>query len=256
MMGRQFLSTILGLQAAMMLSLGSGTQCGAEESGDVKIDKRPASVERRFFNPWNPFELHPKLDKGQQALTEFSYDLTAGVDEIDVIDSEERHGRWFVQIRPSKLHVTLQLPITIWIPHGAPKKCVEHEEGHKVIVERVYEFAGDIVAHYAKKAQGDVCPGEGATYELAIKDAHKRILSDLNKNYRSTVFEYGVMITNEYDRITNHGLNPIAEGDAIKESFAKCSTEMSRLLLEREQAQQPRPDVVGPTTKLDGKKTE
>lgn len=252
-MPRRFWSTIFGLQAALILSLASGISCGAEELVDVKVDRRPATVERRFFNPWNPFEAHPQLEKGQQALTEFSYDLSVGIDDIDVVDSEDRHGRWFVHIRPKNVHATLELPITIWIPQGAPKKCVAHEEGHKVIVERVYEFAGDIILHYANRIHREVSPGEGGSFELAIKDAHKRIVSDLNKDYRSTVFDYSLMITKEYDRITNHGLNPISEDDAIKKSFDTCSTQMSRLLLEREQARQPRPDAPGPTTKLENK---
>lgn len=252
-MPRRFLSTILGLLTALILSLQIGTSCGAEEVADVKVDRRPAAVERRFFNPWNPFEAHPQLEKGQQALTEFSYDLSVGIDDIDVLDSEERHGRWFVHIRPKNVHATLELPITIWIPQGAPKKCVAHEEGHRRIVERVYEFAGDIILHYATKTYKEICPGEGASLELAIKDAHKRIVSELNKNYRGTVFDYSLMITQEYDRITNHGLNPISEDDAIKKSFEICSTQMSRLLLEREKAQQPRTDLDGPTTKLEVK---
>lgn len=252
-MPRRLRSTILGLQAALVLSLGIGTNCGAEETIDVKVDRRPATVERRFFNPWNPFEAHPQLEKGQQALTEFSYDLSVGIDDIDLVDSEERRGRWFVHIRPKNVHAKLELPITIWIPQGAPKKCVAHEEGHKVIVERIYEFAGDIILHYATKSYHDICPGEGGSLELAIKDAHRRIVSDLNKNYRGTVFDYSLMITKEYDRITNHGLNPISEDDAIKKSFDTCSTQMSRLLQEREQAQQERPAAPGPMTKLEPK---
>lgn len=252
-MPRRFCSTILGLQAALLLSFVIGTCCGADELVPVKVDRKPATVERRFFNPWNPFEAHPQLEKGQQALTEFSYDLSVGIDDIDVVDREERRGRWFVHIRPKNLHATLELPITIWIPQGAPKKCVAHEEGHKVIVERVYEFAGDIISHYATKSFNDICAGEGASFELAIKDAHKRIVSDLNKNYRGTVFDYSLMITREYDRITNHGLNPISEDEAIKKSFDTCSTQMSQLLIEREQAQQERPPIDGPMTKIEVK---
>ncbi|MDZ4833159.1 MAG: hypothetical protein SGJ27_05095 [Candidatus Melainabacteria bacterium] len=250
-MARRFLVTTSGLLAAFFLSSGIGSSCAAETAVDIKVDKQPPTVVRRTFNPWNPFEPHPNLEKGQQALTEFSYGLSVGIDDIDVVDQEERHGRWFVHIRPKNVRATLTLPITIWIPQGAPKKCVAHEEGHKVIVERIYEFAGDIISHYAGKTHTDVSPGEGASLELAVKDAHRRSVSDLNKNYRGTVFDYSLMITKEYDRITRHGLNPISEEDAIKQSFDKCSSEMTRLLVEREQAQQPRPEFQGPTTKLD-----
>jgi hypothetical protein len=253
-MARRVCSTTLSLLAAVLLSFGTGINSGAEETSDVmdlKVEKLPSVVERRIFNPWNPFAPRPKLKPDEQALTEFSYDLSVLMDDIDVIDKEERHGRWFVHIRPKNLRATLSLPVIIWLPQGAPKKCIEHEEGHRVIVQRVYEFADGIVKHYAQRTYSEVSPGEGPSFELAIKDAHKRAVSDLNKNYRSTIFDYSLMLTQEYDRITNHGLNPISETDAIKQTFDKCSAEMTRLLLEREKAQQPRPDVEGPTTKLD-----
>lgn len=219
-------------------------------SDKVFVEKSAPTVERKEFNPWIPFTPQPKLEKGQKALTEFSFKLKVRFDDVDVLQKEDRHGRWFVTIRPKDVHAAMSLPVVIWLPPGAPQKCISHEEGHRIIAERVYQFAGDILRHYAAQTYSTDYKGEGASVELAIQDAYKRAISELNANYRGTVFDYALMVTQEYDRLTNHGLNPISENDAIEQSFAKSSSRMTKILEERETSQQSKFED-GPVTKLE-----
>lgn len=249
------LSRVISILAVLTLAW-TVMDCRAEDGEGVKVEKVAPAIQRRVFNPWNPFEARPKLGPGQKAYTDYNFNLVAGLDDFDVVDQEERHGRWFVRVRPKGVRAKLSLPIVIWTPQGAPKKCLAHEEGHRKIAERIYEFAGDIVAHYAAQTQANTYYGEGASVELAVKDGYKSAVTELNQSYRETVFDYCKLVTEEYDRITNHGLNPIGEDDAIQQSFEKCSTVMARLLEKREKAQQPRPQVQGPITNLDAKKDE
>lgn len=192
----------------------------------VTVKKNPPSVERHEFQPWNPFNAGPKLNPGEKALTEYAYNLGVRFD-IDVVDEEEKRGRWFIHLKPKNGVVRLSLNVKIWIPQWAPQKCIRHEEGHKTICERVYEYAGDIVRLYAEEIQQKAYPGEGGTKELAEQDAYKRAAKELNERYRETVFEYAKRVTEEYDRITQHGLNPIAEDAAIQEAFSKCTSMMT-----------------------------
>jgi len=236
------------------LSLG-GESCLAADADDaVKIEKLPPVIDRRQFNPWLPFGPRPKLEPGQKAFTECPYNLSASFDDVELVDQEDRHGRWFVNIKPKGVRAKLSLPIVIWTPQGAPQKCLAHEEGHRVIAERIYEFAGDIIKCYATQASSNKYRGEGADPDLAVRDAYKRALTELNQNYKSTVVEYFTMVTDEYDRLTNHGLLPVKEEDAINQSFERCSSQMTRLLEDRAKAQQPRSKVNGPVTKIESAK--
>lgn len=221
------------------------------EVNDIKIEKTTPTVERREFNPWIPFTPQPKLEKGQKAFTEFAFKLKVAFDDIDVLNQEDRHGRWFVKIKPKNIRATMSLPIVIWLPPGAPQKCIRHEEGHRMIAERVYSYAGDILRYYANQTFSSEARGEGASAELAIQDAYKRAINDLNQNYRGTVFDYALMVTQEYDRLTNHGLNPIKEEDAINQSFEKSSSRMTKILEERAAtAQRLQAEDSRPVTKL------
>lgn len=243
---------VLTLLISLMLVMPFAYSYGAEaaEIANVKIEKQPPTVERVQFNPWLPFTPRPKLGPGEKAFTECPYNLTVAFDDIELIEQEERRGRWFVSIRPKNVRVKLFLPIKIWTPVGAPQKCLEHEDGHRIIAERVYEFADDIVKFYAEQVYQCSSLGEGASVELAVRDAYKRASSELNQNYKKTVVDYFTMVSDEYDRLTNHGLLPVAEQDAIKESFDLCSSKMKSLLEER--AKKPAPSVnrERPVTKL------
>lgn len=242
------ITVLLALLCQSAATAADGT--GLSSSDKVFVEKAAPTVERKEFNPWIPFTPQPKLEKGQKALTEFAFKLKVRFDDVDVLQKEDRRGRWFVTIRPKGVHATMSLPVVIWLPPGAPQKCIRHEEGHRIIAERVYQFAGDILRHYAAQTYSTDYKGEGASVELAIQDAYKRAISELNANYRGTVFDYALMVTQEYDRLTNHGLNPIAENDAIEQSFAKSSSRMTKILEERETSQQSKIED-GPVTKLE-----
>lgn len=248
------LSKLPQLIAFLFLSAGAATAADGialDESEKVFVEKAAPTVERKEFNPWIPFTPQPKLEKGQKALTEFAFNLKVRFDDVDILQKDERHGRWFVTIRPKDVHASMSLPVVIWLPPGAPQKCIRHEEGHRMIAERVYQFAGDILKHYAVQTYTSEYRGEGASVELAVHDAYKRAINQLNSNYRGTVFDYALMVTREYDRLTNHGLNPISESDAIEQSFSNSSSEMTKLLEARASAIQSRGDEERPVTKLE-----
>jgi hypothetical protein len=242
----------LGYLSGFLLCLSAFDQpCRAGETNSVIVEKAAPTIERKEFNPWIPFTPQPKLEKGQKAFTEYAFKLKVGIGGVDVTEQEERHGRWFVKIKLKNIKANLSLPIVIWLPPGAPQKCIRHEEGHRMIAERVYGFAGDIVKHYAALTCATEFRGEGASVELAVQDAYKRGVSELNQSYRETVFDYALMVTKEYDRLTNHGLLPIGENEAIEQSFQKSSSEMTRILEERAAAQQAHSAEQGPVTKIE-----
>ncbi len=208
--------------------------CRAGDAHDVVVSQEPPAISRKEFQPWNPFNQGPKLPPGQKALTQYAFNMKVRFDDLEIIDQEERHGRWFVHVKPKNAVVRLLLNITIWTPERAPKKCREHEEGHRIICEQVYSYAEEIVRYYAVEILKKNYYGEGATAELAQQDAYSLAASELNKDYRETVFDYAKAVSDEYDRLTAHGINEIAPQAAIQEAFAKCGREMIVRLEEKQ----------------------
>ncbi len=222
----------------------------------VQVEKSAPTVARRMFIPWNPFEERPTLEPGQKALTQFYFKLSAGADDIEVLDENQKHGRWFVDVQIKSLRLKLSLPVVIWTPHGAPRKCIQHEEGHRIIAERIYEFADDIITYLANRVIVQSVRGEGGDRSSAVRDAVRRATTELNQSYRTAVLDYSKLVTEEYDKITKHGLDDISEEDAIAKAFESCEPQMSRLLEKSEPSYAPVKQVPGPMTKLRKSDTE
>src|SRR5690349_18818757 len=111
----------------------------------VTVEKAPVVVVRRTFDRANPPKEMPPLGPRADAITHIRFGCSANA-SYEVTsrrhDTSRRRGAaggCTATARINDLDVRLELEITIWVPRGARPKLVNHEEGHRVIAERIYE---------------------------------------------------------------------------------------------------------------------
>jgi hypothetical protein len=88
----------------------------------------------------------------------------------------------------TRVKVTLQLKITIWVPNDATQHVIEHEEGHRQISEHFYDLADKVAAAIAAPYLGR---------QIAISGA------DLNEEFRKNLLQLSKDITAEYSTKLN-----------------------------------------------------
>lgn len=115
----------------------------------------------------------------------------------------------------TKVSVTLQLKIIIWVPANESQHVLEHEDGHRAISEFFYQDADKLAQRIA------------ATY-IGKKDLING--ADLNAEFNKLLQQMGAEITDEYDKelspeatqlrydaITDHSRNSVVAKDAVAE---------------------------------------
>lgn len=204
-----------------LLCLGFPSVC-AEDSYKVSIEKAPPVVRNRFFDFRNPPTDLPPLNPGEKGITQAVFDLVVRFD-IEVVSKEKTESTYIVVMRPKSTSVKLSLPITIWIPKGAPKKFIKHEQGHNFINQQIYEDADKVVRFFAMSMGNAQYRGEGNSYDQALLFAYQQAGEELNSLYRRYVHGYSMCVSEEYDKLTQHGLNSYPEEEAIEQSFFNCA---------------------------------
>jgi hypothetical protein len=208
---------LLIILVAILACILSGAPGRAIESYDITVTKEPPVVDRRTYTKKNV----PKLAKGEEGRTDTKFQMSVGFD-IDVTDKRKIGDGYMVTIRPKQARVKLSLPILIWTPEDAPEKFLEHEDGHRKIAERIYDDADELIRLHARATLGAYFQGGGTDEAAAVQAAYKQAATRLNDAYRQAIYDYSRCVNEEYDRLTDHGLDAIEESDAIDKSFAHC----------------------------------
>jgi hypothetical protein len=194
----------------------------------VTVERSAVVVKRNRFDPRDPPAEMPPLGPNADAVTQSRFGCAASVQYTVVGRRPDARGRRGVErggctatARIDSVQVTLDLDVTIWVPVNARRKLADHEEGHRVISERVYDDASAAAAlAEAQKlvgrtvtARGDTCQ---AAADAAIKEANERFC----QAYMDATSAWATRVGNRYDEITSHGKRsdpPIDE--AIRRAF-------------------------------------
>jgi hypothetical protein len=123
----------------------------------------------------------------------------------------------------TRVKVTLQLRINLWLPTEASRHLVDHEEGHRQISERTYQTADTLAERIAAPYIGKQVEITGA---------------DLDADSRQTLHQLAIEITDEYnkelnpdspqllfDSITDHGRNGVVASDAVDHALKNAAIE-------------------------------
>ena len=228
----ELLASRFAIGMVFVFLLWGGSTCSlaasAADSYEITVKKAPPGVKQRNLEMGHLVGKAPKMHKNEKGVTVSKFMLKVRF-EIDIVSKQNSGDNFIVVLRPTRTLIQLSLPITIWIPLGAPKRLVEHENGHRSIAERIYEDADDIARYHAAAVLKDTFEGRGATEAEAIQIAYTKAAVKLNREYRSAVYDYSRCVNEEYDRITRHGLEDIDPQVAVNKSFGKCSEYLSIL---------------------------
>jgi hypothetical protein len=196
----------------------------------VTIEKAPVVVVRKTFDRRNPPKEMPPLGPRADAVTHFKFGCSANC-TYEVTsrrrDTSRRRGNaaaggCTATARINDLDVRVELEITIWVPRGARQKLVDHEEGHRVIGERIYETAERAAREAAKKWAGRSVTGKGEDCAAAADAAVREANHQLCQAYLEATSGWSSRVGDLYDEITDHGRrdNPSGE-EAIELAFER-----------------------------------
>jgi hypothetical protein len=197
----------------------------------VTVEKGDVVVVRKTFDRRNPPKEMPPLGPHADAVTHFRFGCSANAN-YEVVsrrhDTSRRRGSaggCTATARISDMDIKLDLEITIWVPRGARQKLVDHEEGHRVIGEKVYETAERAARDAARKWVGRTVTGRAANCaeaaDTAVRDANHQFCQD----YLEATSGWSSRVGDLYDEITDHGRRNVAVEDAMARAFERDASE-------------------------------
>ena len=235
---RTFLAASLG--AAVPLALGTSCARSAAPAAQgaargVKVQKVPPAVARKTFDRRDPPPEMPPLGPRADAVTHFRFGCSTNASyEVTSRRRDTRRGAGgaggcTATARINDLTVRLELEITIWLPRGARQKLIDHEEGHRVIAERVYETAERAAREEARKWVGRSVTGRAddcaAAADAAVREANHKFC----EAYLEATSGWSGRVGDLYDQITDHGRRDRPDVDeAIELAFARAEQERQR----------------------------
>jgi hypothetical protein len=183
-----------------------------------RINKQPAVVASRTFDPASPPADMPPLAAGENAECDSDFEANASVGGQTRL-SDATHGT----VTVTQINVTLQLNITIWLPAGVTQHVVEHEEGHREISESYYQTADKhaerIAATYMDK-QVDIT---GTDLSAESNKVLQKMAVEITGEYNKELNPEPAQLL--YDTITDHSRNEVVVKDAVAHALKNVSVE-------------------------------
>jgi len=195
----------------VFLVLGGAMQ--AAEEHPVTVKQEPPKIVRRPFDMKHPPRDLPKLSPKEAGDCNFINTCDAGMGFL--VDTIDPHT---VEVEIDSMDVVLSLPITVWVGIGTPPKVSQHEEGHRQICEIYYKGADVAARDLAKGFIGKKAKATGRNKAEAQDKAQQQLLTEYNAAYMKAVRDPMLHAQQHYDLITIHGLNSVAEKDAIAQA--------------------------------------
>jgi hypothetical protein len=192
---------------------GSSSRGPEQEAGGTIVDKQPAIFAEHTFDPAAPPADMPPLGEGEEAECDSDFRSNAQVSgKVKRLDGGD------AIITVTRVKMTLQLNINVWVPTGATERVVEHEQGHRQISEAFYQTADKVAERIGTAYIGKrVSVGGGG---------------DLDAECRKTLEQLGAAITAEYngqlnpgsaqqryDDLTDHSRNSVAATEAVLQAL-------------------------------------
>ena len=203
------------LVLAALLAVTGGAARAAEEH-PVTVKWNPPKITRHQFDPKRPPATMPKLGPSESGVCHFEFTCDAGMGYF----VEQKDPRT-VEVEVDSVDMVLDLPIDIWVMNNAPKKLMQHEEGHRQICEDYYRGCDAVARELGRKMIGRKATGTGRNKAEAQGNAQQKLLTELNEAFFRAVRVPCRICEDHYDEITTHGLQPIPEADAIVEAKAR-----------------------------------
>ncbi|MBH0177132.1 MAG: hypothetical protein HP491_04535 [Nitrospira sp.] len=187
----------------------------------VEIVKIPAQVGTRYFDPNSPPGDRPPLLGSEEAVCagDFLSDASVGG---QVRQTDATHAK----VTINRIKVTLQLNVTTWLPNNPQKWTVEHEAGHRQILEYYYRNADMVARRVAEPYIGKMFEISGPDLRQALNVAIDTFSKEITNEYNR---QMPVETTQDrYDAITEHSRKEISISDAVAQALKETYPEAAK----------------------------
>ena len=182
------------------------------------IDKHPVNFSSRTFDPSNPPPDMPPLPSGEVAECDTDFQSNASVGGKS-FQTDATHATLTV----TRVTVTLDLIITIWVPTDATQHVIEHENGHRQISEYYYRTAGNTAEQIAAAYWENRYPSAART---CMPSPAKRCGKWAPRSPTSTTRRSNPGPTQLlYDTITDHSRNEVDAREAVDHAIKNAAIE-------------------------------
>jgi hypothetical protein len=187
----------------------------------VTVDRQPVVFANHSFDPNAPPAQMPALAYGEEALCDSNFVANARVGGV-----WEKMDATHARVTITKVNMTLQLHINIWVPVNVSAHVLEHENGHREISEDYYRTADGIAQRVGSSYLGRQIEISGADLNAEMEKALQQTAGDATRDFDKSL---NVAATQEYyDRITDHGRNEIDAKQAVAAAVENTSVAVAR----------------------------
>ena len=201
--------------------MGSGLFSGRARAQrpPVRVEREEPVIARIEFDPRRPPRDMPELTPPESGVCKTTFELSASVTY-----SAERLSRTTARVYVDELDIVTRLRFDIFTIKDAPPKLRAHEEAHRAIGEHYYKDAAQIAGEIGQHLIGQTFDGVGLDQEAAQRDGFGKVVAEIERAYMARVRIPSAAANERFDEITNHGLNPIDETEAIRLAVAGAAS--------------------------------
>lgn len=194
-------------------SPGTPRPTGARSA--VRVTREAPVVVRESFDPRRPPPDMPPLTPPEAGVCKITFALDAGVNF-----TAEQLSSTTARIYVEEIEIVTRVRFDIFTAVNGPAKLSAHEEGHRAIGEHYYDGAAEIAESIGRRLVGKTYDGAGANLEAAQRDAFNKVVAEIELAYMARVRTPSAAANERFDEITNHGLDPIDEAEAVALAIA------------------------------------
>ena len=193
--------------------LMSCAAAAAAQTLDVTVE--PPIVARVVFDSGQPPPDMPSTDVDGSGVCKNVFEIEASIGS-----SVEVLAPTIVRVYPESFSIITRLKVTIYTAEGSPAKLLAHEEGHRVIGEHYYGDAEVAARAAAQSLIGRAFEAGGPNRAAAEQAAGELVLAALKDAFMERTQARSAAANARYDSLTEHGLNGMAEAEAIAAAIA------------------------------------
>jgi hypothetical protein len=209
---------LLVAPAVLGAIVAPGGRVGAQRPA-VRVKREEPIVERRVFDPRRPPRNMPPLTPPESGVCKTTFELAASVSY-----SAERLSRTTARVYVDELDIVTRLRFDIFTVKDGPPKLRKHEEAHRAIGEHYYRDAARIAEDIGRRLIGATFEGSGVNEQAAQRDGFEKVIAEIERAYMARVRIPSAAANERFDEITNHGLNPIDEAEAIDLALGRAAS--------------------------------
>jgi hypothetical protein len=188
---------------------------GHSQSSPVRVTRDEPVIKRVEFDVRRPPRDMPPLTPPESGVCKTTFELAA-----NVTYSAEARSRTEARVYVDELDLVTRLRFDIYTVKRAPATLRAHEEGHRAIGEHYYRDAAAIAQAIGRRLIGTTFDGTGVSVKAAQQDGFERVVVAIERAYMARVRIPSAAANERFDEITNHGLNPIDEAEAVRLAIA------------------------------------